>query len=54
MSPLNRDQLVQLAKSEISEITAELKSWQDQGRPLTLVDVRERDEFVQGHVPNAV
>jgi molybdopterin/thiamine biosynthesis adenylyltransferase/rhodanese-related sulfurtransferase len=55
MSGLNRDQLVQLAKSEIDEITArELKSWQDQGRALTVVDVRERDEFVQGHVPDAV
>jgi sulfur-carrier protein adenylyltransferase/sulfurtransferase len=55
MGPLNRDQLVQLAKKEISEITArELKTWQDQGQPLTVVDVREREEFVQGHVPNAV
>jgi adenylyltransferase/sulfurtransferase len=55
MSSLNRDQLVQLAKSQINEITArELKGWQDGGRRLTVVDVRERDEFVQGHVPNAV
>ncbi len=55
MSLLNRDQLVQLAKDAITEITArDLKSRQDQGEPLTVVDVREREEFVQGHVPNAV
>ena len=55
MSRLNRDQLVQLAKSEISEITArDLSGWQDQHKPITLVDIRERDEFVQGHIPDAV
>jgi len=55
MDHLNRDQLVQLAKSQISEITArDLKTWQNENRPLTVVDVRERDEFVQGHVPAAV
>jgi adenylyltransferase/sulfurtransferase len=55
MSRLNRDQLVQLAKSEIVEITArDLHGWQEQGRALTVVDVREREEFVQGHVPQAV
>ena len=55
MSRLNRDQLVQLAKSEISEISVrELKTWQDEGRPLTVVDIREREEFVQGHIPEAI
>lgn len=55
MSRLNRDQLLQLAKSEITEITArELKGWQDAHRPLTVVDIREREEFVQGHIPDAV
>lgn len=55
MSRLNRDQLVQLAKSEISEISAqELKKRLAAGEDLTLVDVRERDEFVQGHIPDAV
>lgn len=55
MDRLNRDQLVQLAKSQISELTArEVKQWLDENRPLTVVDVRERDEFVQGHLPNAV
>ncbi len=55
MSTLNRDQLVQLAKSEIKEISAaELKKRLDAGEDLTVVDVRERDEFVQGHLPDAV
>ncbi len=55
MSKLNRDQLVQLAKSEITEISAqELKQRLGAGEKLTVVDVRERDEFVQGHIPDAV
>lgn len=55
MSKLNRDQLVQLAKSEITEISAqELKRRLGAGEKLTVVDVRERDEFVQGHIPDAV
>jgi adenylyltransferase/sulfurtransferase len=55
MSRLNRDQLVKLAKSQITEISPQqLKQRLDSGEKLTLVDVRERDEFVQGHLPNAV
>lgn len=55
MSKLNRDQLVQLAKSQITEISAqELKRRMAAGEALTVVDVRERDEFVQGHIPDAV
>lgn len=55
MSRYNRDQLVQLAKSQITEISAgQLKQRLDAGESLTVVDVRERDEFVQGHLPDAV
>jgi molybdopterin/thiamine biosynthesis adenylyltransferase/rhodanese-related sulfurtransferase len=54
-SRLNRDQLVNLAKSQISEISAaQLKQKLEAGEKLTLVDVRERDEFVQGHLPDAI
>ena len=54
MSRYNRDQLVNLAKSEIKEMSPqELKQQLDAGAEYTLVDVRERDEFVQGHVPDA-
>jgi adenylyltransferase/sulfurtransferase len=52
---LNRDQLVARAKQEISEITArELHERLANGNGFTLVDVRERDEFVQGHIPGAI
>ncbi len=54
MTRLNRDQLVQLAKSQIEEISAaDLRAWLEAGQELTLVDIRERDEFVQGHLPGA-
>ena len=49
MSRINRDQLVALAKSEIVEISAqELKQQVENGKQLTVVDVREREEWVQG------
>ena len=55
MSRINRDQLVALAKSEIVEISAqELKQQVEKGKQLTVVDVREREEWVQGHIPNSV
>jgi adenylyltransferase/sulfurtransferase len=54
MTRLNRDQLVQLAKSQIEEISAaDLKAWLQAGEELTVIDIRERDEFVQGHLPGA-
>lgn len=54
MSRLNRDQLVALAKSQIEEISAQdLKQWLESGADLKVIDIRERDEFVQGHLPNA-
>ncbi|MCC6169804.1 MAG: molybdopterin-synthase adenylyltransferase MoeB [Caldilineaceae bacterium] len=55
MTRLNRDQLVQLAKQQIQELSPqELKQWLASGDELTVVDVRERDEFVQGHLPGAI
>lgn len=55
MSRLNRDELLRLAKSEITEISAgELKSRLSAGEDLTVVDIREREEFVQGYIPDAV
>ena len=54
MARLNRDQLVDLAKSEITEITAQqLQQRQEQGEDLTVIDIRERDEWVQGHIPES-
>ncbi len=55
MPRLNRDQLLQLAKSQIKEITpGQLKQMLDAGEDLTIVDIRERDEWVQGHIPDAL
>ncbi len=55
MSRLNRDQLLRKAKDEINEISVQqLKQRLDAGEELTVIDVRERDEFVQGHLPGAV
>ncbi|MBX2998934.1 MAG: molybdopterin-synthase adenylyltransferase MoeB [Caldilineaceae bacterium] len=54
MTRLNRDQLVNLAKREIEEITPnQLHGWLKAGEELTVVDIRERDEWVQGHIPQA-
>jgi len=54
MSRLNRDQLLALAKSEVVEMSPQdLKSHLEAGKNFGIVDVRERDEFVQGHLPDA-
>ncbi|MCB0113515.1 MAG: ThiF family adenylyltransferase, partial [Caldilineaceae bacterium] len=51
---LNRDQLVNLAKSQIEEMTPnQLNDQLKAGEDLTVVDIRERDEWVQGHIPGA-
>jgi len=50
---VSRDQLLARIKSEIREIGAgELAAHLDNG--LTVVDVRERDEFVQGYIPGSI
>lgn len=55
MTPLNRDQLLQLARDQIAEMSPqELHQRLASGEKLTIVDVRERDEFVQGHLPGAI
>jgi rhodanese-related sulfurtransferase len=54
MTQLNRDQLLERARREVSEVTArEVKALLDRRAPVTVVDIREREEFVQGHVPGA-
>ena len=52
MTRLNRDQLVQLAKSQITEWTPhQLDGRRKAKEAITVVDVRERDEWMQGHIP---
>ena len=55
MSRLNRDQLLQLARGQITEMSPqELHQRLASGDEFTIVDIRERDEFVQGHLPGAI
>ncbi|MFM7172123.1 MAG: molybdopterin-synthase adenylyltransferase MoeB [Caldilinea sp.] len=55
MTALNRDQLLDRARREVPELTAhQVKQQIDARQPVTIVDVRERDEFVQGHLPGAI
>lgn len=51
---MTRDQLLAYVKSQIREIDVQtLKEWIESGRPIRIVDVRERDEFEQGYIPGA-
>lgn len=51
---LTRDQVLAQARAQVPEIDVhEVKRRLDQGEALTLVDIRERDEWVQGHIPGA-
>ncbi|MEE8390686.1 MAG: molybdopterin-synthase adenylyltransferase MoeB [Anaerolineae bacterium] len=55
MTRMNRDQLVMLARSQITEVTSHDVQYRlDAGEEMTIVDIRERDEFAQGHLPGAV
>ncbi len=55
MSRLNRDQLVQMAKSQIIEWTPnQLDARRKAKEAITVVDIRERDEWMQGHIPQSV
>ncbi len=55
MTRLNRDQLLALAKSQIKELTPQaLHNRLGNGQRPLLVDIREREEFEQGHVPGAI
>jgi adenylyltransferase/sulfurtransferase len=55
MTRLNRDQLLALAKGQISEVSSQdLVRRLDAGEDVTIIDIRERDEFAQGHLPGAV
>ena len=56
MPRLTRDQLLAKARSEVAEVSPRQVSEklnQNHGSDLTIIDVRERDEWVQGHLPGA-
>ena len=55
MTRLNREQLLALARNEIDEVTPhDLQQQLADGVAPTIIDIRERDEFAQGHIPEAV
>lgn len=52
---LNRDQLVALARAQVAELSVhELQRLRAEGGTFTIIDIRERDEFAQGHIPGAL
>jgi sulfur-carrier protein adenylyltransferase/sulfurtransferase len=55
MTRINRDQLIALAKSQIVETTPQALSQRlGNGASPLVVDIREREEYEQGHVPGAL
>ena len=55
MTRINRDQLVAIAKSQIVETTPQALSQRlRNGSSPLVVDIREREEYEQGHVPGAL
>lgn len=55
MTRLNRYQLIALARSQITETSPlELDDRLRNGRAPLIVDIRERDEYEEGHVPGAL
>jgi adenylyltransferase/sulfurtransferase len=55
MSRINRDQLIALAKRQIAETSPQaLNERLQNGYHPLIVDIRERDEFEQGHLPSAI
>ncbi len=49
-----RDQVVAQARSQIIEVDAHtLKQRLDAGQRMVIIDIRERDEWEQGHIPGA-
>ncbi|MCO6451990.1 MAG: molybdopterin-synthase adenylyltransferase MoeB [Caldilineales bacterium] len=54
MTRLTRDQLLAQVRQSVPEITpVQVNEWMNNGKDVLVVDIRERDEWVQGHVPEA-
>lgn len=54
MTRLTRDQLLNHIRASVPEVTpAQVAEWRQQGREPVVIDIRERDEWIQGHVPDA-
>lgn len=54
MSSLSRDQLLNRIRAEVHEVTPrQVDEWLRQNKDMALIDIREHDEWVQGHLPGA-
>ncbi len=54
MTRVTRDQLLARLRQEIPETTpSEVAEWLQNGKDITLIDIREREEWVEGHAPGA-
>ncbi len=52
--PLNPQDLIANAKAQITEISPYDAKHESQDSVVYLIDVRESEEYAQGHLPNAV
>lgn len=51
---LSRDQLLARIRAEVNEIhPRQVHEWLRQGQEVDVIDIREHDEWVQGHLPGA-
>src|SRR5919197_1375263 len=51
---ITKDRLLSQVKKQIKEVDIhQVKEELDQKKPVTLIDVREQDEVVQGYIPGA-
>ncbi len=54
MGRITRDQLLAQARSQVAELDVHEMKWRlEAGKGLTVIDIRERDEWNQGHLPGA-
>ena len=54
MSQLTRDQLLDRVRQSVPETSpAQVQEWRQNGRNPLVIDIREREEWIQGHVPDA-
>lgn len=54
MSQLTRDQLLDRVRQSVPETSpAQVQEWRQNGRNPLVIDIREREEWIQGHAPDA-
>lgn len=52
---LSRDQLLARIRAEVNEVSPrQVNEWLQAGQDVAVIDIREHDEWVQGHLPGAL